>query len=74
MYSKIPANELHKNKETVNKKKKKKKKKDINMLVICSEIPHSQILHHVANRIAIKFKEPPYKLIPPFSITPLKQL
>ena len=41
-YSKIPAKELYKNKVQVNKKRK-----DIKLLVICSEIPHTQIPHHV---------------------------
>ena len=35
-----------KNKEQV--KKKKKKRKDIKLLLICSEISHTQIPHHVA--------------------------
>ena len=44
MYSKItPAKELHKSKVQVNKKRK-----NIKLLVICSEIPYTQILHHVA--------------------------
>ena len=30
---------------------KEKKRKDIKLLVICSEIPHIQILHHVASRL-----------------------
>ena len=35
--------ELHKSKVQVNKKRKY-----IKLLVICSEIPHTQILHHMA--------------------------
>ena len=35
--------ELYKGKVQVNKKRK-----DIKLLVICSEIPHTQIPHHVA--------------------------
>ena len=40
---KIPAKELHKNKVPVNKKRN-----DIKLLVICSEIPYTQIKHHMA--------------------------
>ena len=40
---KIPAKELYKRKVQVNKKTK-----DIKLLVICSEISHTQIPHHVA--------------------------
>ena len=42
-YSKIYAKKLCKSKIQVSKKRK-----DIKLLVICSKIPHTQILHHAA--------------------------
>ena len=39
----MPVKELYESKVQVNKKRK-----DIKLLVICSEIPHTQIPHHVA--------------------------
>ena len=39
----ISAKELYKSKIQVSKKRK-----DIKLLVICSKIPHTQILHHAA--------------------------
>ena len=38
----MPVKEPHKSKAQINKKRK-----DIKLLVICSEIPHTHILHHV---------------------------
>ena len=38
----MPVKELYESKVQVNKKRK-----DIKLLVICSEIPHTQIPHHV---------------------------
>ena len=45
-HSKIPAKELHKSKVQVNKKRK-----DIKLLVICFEIPHTQIPYHLATSL-----------------------
>ena len=39
----MPVKELYESKVQVNKKRK-----DIKLLVICSEIPHTQIRHHAA--------------------------
>ena len=40
----------HKNKKK-KKKRKEKKRNDMKLLIICSEIPHTHIPHHVATSL-----------------------